>query len=626
MQRFVSNAIAVSKVLLARLRFLAVFLMAGLIVGYWEDIKNHADKWTRPAIPPDSLVHTSNIEYYCAMHPNVVRNEPGSCPICSMPLIKRKKGEYQELPADVLSRVQLSPQRVAMAGVDTAVVGYRELARTVQAIGVVDYDQTRLAQLAARVPGRIDRLLLQYVGQPVKKGQVVYSLYSPEVYTAIRDYLQARKRINDLAAKGSDELKMDAGDVYNASMQRLILWGVSREQLDTIDAEFDKTGATASHLDIVSPIDGVLVEKNVLEGAYLEVGSTPFTIADLSNLWFELKLFEDDAALVSVGQTAHITLESLPQEAFEGTITYMDFKLDPQTRTLSARAEVKNPEMKLRPGMFASARFEIPLTTASLMSREAATQPATMPSATAAPVFGKALTSYMVAQKRLAADSAENVSAALHEAAASLQPLMDEQEFKPAVDRFTAAVHATAGKDLAGLRESFKEVSAAMIELGKLAKLPIDVPAVSVYRCPMVKANWLQPLGETANPYYGTQMLTCGGPVQALPRAQVVQAPPGTAPAAKLLAVPRSAVIDTGKRKIVYVQSGEGVFDMKEIRTGPLADEWYPVVSGLQESDRVVMRGAFLVDAENRLNPTASVEPEAKGTAEEVKKPGGHSH
>jgi hypothetical protein len=97
----------VLKVLFARLRFLAVFLAAGFIVGYWDNIKNHWDKWTRPTVAPDSLVASaaSSIEYYCAMHPNIVRNEPGNCPICSMPLIKRKKGEQVKLPEDVLARV-----------------------------------------------------------------------------------------------------------------------------------------------------------------------------------------------------------------------------------------------------------------------------------------------------------------------------------------------------------------------------------------------------------------------------------------------------------------------------------------------------------------------------------------
>ena len=265
MAKLISNAVAVTKVVLARLRFLAVFVIAGLVVGYWDDIKNHVDKWTRPDVPPDMLAAHSDIEYYCAMHPQVIRTAPGDCPICGMPLIKRKKGEQQVLPADVMSRVQLSPQRVAMAGIATTLVESRELTRTIEAIGVVDYNESAFAQLSARVSGRVDQLMLRYVGQPVKMGDPVYSLYSPEVYTAIRDYLNARKRVNDMLTKSNDDLKMDAGDLYNASMQRLVLWGITREQLDAIDAEFDKTGNVETHLLVSSPIDGTLVAKNLVQ-------------------------------------------------------------------------------------------------------------------------------------------------------------------------------------------------------------------------------------------------------------------------------------------------------------------------------------------------------------------------
>ena len=609
MHQVLQNTVSVLKVLMARARFLAVFVIAGLVVGYWDDIKNHVDKWTRPAVPPDMLAAHSEVEYYCAMHPQVVRSAPGDCPICGMPLIKRKKGEQQELPADVMARVQLSPQRVAMAGVGTTMVENRELTRSIDAIGVVDYNESAFAQLSARVSGRVDQLMLRYVGQPVNKGDPVYSLYSPEVYTAIRDYLNSRKRVNDMVGKGNEDLKMDAGDIYNASMQRLVLWGITREQLYAIYAEYDKTGNIQTHLLISSPIDGTLVERNILEGAYLEVGATPFTIADLSTLWIEAKVFERDIPLIHIGQLAKITVESLPGASFTGKVTYLDFKLDPQTRTLNARVEVANPEMKLRPGMFANVHFGLPITMQMLQANMPKVQPTTAESSPYAQTYEAALQKYLFAQKQLAGDSSEQVSAALHETAALLEPLKADAKLGPLVDRFTAAVHKTIGKDLAGLREEFKEVSQAMIDVGKAAKIPSDAPAVSIYRCPMAKADWLQPVGETSNPYYGSKMLTCGAAVEPLPRAHVIPAATTGPALQKLLAIPRSAVIDTGKRKIVYVQSSEGVFDMKQIQTGPLADgDYYPVLAGLNEGDRVVTRGAFLIDAENRLNPTTAAE------------------
>ena len=607
MKELAHNALAVTKVLFARMRFLSVFLIAGLVVGYWDNIKNHVDKWTRPAIAPDALAHAhdSDIEYYCAMHPNVIREQPGNCPICSMPLIKRKKGEHVDLPADVLSRVQLSPQRIAMANIATTLVEYRPLHRMISAIGVVDYDQTRLAQLSARVPGRADRLFLQSVGQPVKKGQVVYSIYSPEVYTAIRDYLTARKRVNELMHEKKSDMQADAGDVYNASMQRLLLWGVTRQQLDAFDTAFDKDGTVLTQLDITSPIDGIVVEKNILEGGYLETGSVPFTIADLSVLWLKVKVYETDIPQVLVGQEAHVNVQSMPGQQFDGRITYLDFKIDPQTRTLDARVEVKNPEGKLRPGMFADAILESPITQQTLEGR-GATLPTTAPASDHADDFAAALSPYMEAQKKLAGDSAEHVVHLLASSASRLASLKNDPQLKPLVERYELAIAQTQGKDIAGIREAFKEISASLIEIGKAARIPVDSPAISVYRCPMAKANWLQPVGTTSNPYYGSAMPTCGGPVEALPRAEVIVKSPTTQPAGRVLVIPRTAVIDTGKRKIVYLQSSEGVYDMKEVKLGSPAGEFYPVISGLNEADQVVTRGAFLIDAENRLNPVGT--------------------
>jgi hypothetical protein len=156
------------------------------------------------------------------------------------------------------------------------------------------------------------------------------------------------------------------------------------------------------------------------------------------------------------------------------------------------------------------------------------------------------------------------------------------------------------------VRETFKDVSAAMIEIGKTSKLPPDAPAVQVFRCPMKKANWLQEAGATINPFYGSTMLDCGGAVESLPKAEEKAMPlmSHTAPPGQVLAIPRTAVIDTGRHKIVYVETTPGVYDMHAVQLGSPAQDFYPVVKGLEEGERVVTVGAFLIDSENRLNPT----------------------
>ena len=614
MKDLLKKTYAVTKVVVARLRFIMVFVVAALAVGYWDNIKNYADKWTRPAVAPDSFAGTaaSDTEFYCTMHPNVVRTEPGSCPICGMPLTKRKKGEAQRLPADVLARVQLTPQRVALANVHTSPVEYRELMYDVQTVGVLDYDESRLARLSARVAGRADKLFVTYTGASVKQGDPLYSLYSPEVYTALREYLLARKRLEALPTDAPAESRTDAMTVSDASRQRLLLWGVTERQLDEFAADYAKTGQVPSHIIIASPISGTVVAKNLYEGGYVQVGENVYTVADLSKLWLQAKLYERDVPIVKVGDAATVTVDAMPNESFPGKITFKAIQLDPQTRTLDARVEVNNPELKLHPGMFANAAVKVPV--AKTMA--AATQPvAGIPPAQVASAYGAALTAYLKAQKLLSADSADGVPALLQEVAAQLKAVAAAPGVSEEYTRLSDAATAAKDQPLKELRASFKQVSAAMLAIGKAVGVPSGGRQVQAYRCSMVNAPWLQEIGGKANPYMGSMMPTCGDDAGMLPPFKAGMAATTrstTSPAGRVLAVPRTAVIDTGKSKIVYVESAQGVYDMHAVKLGLPAGDYYPVFGGLEEDQSVVTVGAFLVDAENRLNPSKIAGPETE--------------
>jgi RND family efflux transporter MFP subunit len=603
------NIATISGVILARLRFVFIFLAAALVVGYWDNIKNHWDKWTRPAVARDSLASapSSDIEFYCPMHPQVIRAEPGQCPKCGMPLVKRKKGVPTTLPADVLARVQLTPQRMALANVHTSAVEMRELTRRIDAVGVLDYDETKLARLSARVAGRADELFVTFTGQAIKRGDPIYSLYSPDVYTAQREYLLARKRVNELPASGTSmDTRNDATAVYNASLQKLALWGMTTEQLDRLDHEFDETGKIPTHLTVTSPIDGIVIDKQITQGQYLNVGDAPYTVADLRDLWLKVKLYERDIPLVNIGDPVTVRVEALSSETFGGAVAFKSYALDSETRTLDARVVIANPEMKLRPGMYASATIHVPVLHTASQAATAPSQPAN--TQVSSSTYWTALQPYLAAHKLLSEDKAEGVIEQLDKLLAALRPLPE-----PAAGRVAHAVEALKGesdRSLPKLRESWKEISAGMIELGKNVSLPPDAPTVKVFRCPMKKANWLQLGDETANPYYGSEMYNCGSAVESLPKAtQSAPTKRNIVSGSRALSVPRSAVIDTGENTIVYVESSPGIYDMKAVKLGPLAGEFYPVLSGLEEGERVVTVGAFLVDAENRLNPTRTVEP-----------------
>jgi hypothetical protein len=247
--------------------------------------------------------------------------------------------------------------------------------------------------------------------------------------------------------------------------------------------------------------------------------------------------------------------------------------------------------------------------------------------------YEAALAAYLRAHETLTRDKSEGVAARLEEAAKALEPLRQDPALAPGVDRLATAAAAAKGQTLDALRQTFKEASAAMIETGRAAGTPADASPVKVFRCPMKKANWLQNGNTTANPYYGSEMFDCGSAIETLPKARkkAARAPAPTsasAPAgpARLLAVPRSAVIDTGDTRIVYVESTPGVFDMKSVRLGPAAGDYYPVLEGLEEGDRVVTVGTFLIDAENRLNPMRVAAAPAAGAPTTVAPAAAASH
>jgi hypothetical protein len=301
-------------------------------------------------------------------------------------------------------------------------------------------------------------------------------------------------------------------------------------------------------------------------------------------------------------------VDALPNRAIRGAVTFLGYQLDPQRRTLTARIELENPGHLLRPGMFAEARLRIPLVSAT-------TRPTTTQAAEPLPprretIFGEALRPYSAAYEELVASRNEKVSSLLHEALNKLTPVSADADIKDDYAALTAAVHQTMGQDLAETRETFKNVSIAMVNIGRKIGIPQESPAIVEMHCPMKHGTWLQEVGNVRNPYDPNGMLTCGNAMGNLTK---VAAPrPTSRPAmqaGQVLAVPRDAVIDTGLRKVVFVvakdEQGnemEGVYDQRVVELGPLAEGFYPVVKGLEPGERVVNRGAFLLDAENRIN------------------------
>jgi Cu(I)/Ag(I) efflux system membrane fusion protein len=617
------------RILNVRLRFVFLMVLVGLVAGYWENIVNHVDRWRRPVRVVQAAAQ-ADVEYFCPMHPNIVRSEPGSCPICGMPLAERPRTEVKALPPGVLAQVQLTPLKVQLGRIGTSPVEYRLLAHEIRTVGTVDYDETRRAFIAARIKGRIDKLMVNYTGQHVEKGDPLVWIYSPDLLVAQEELLSA-VRTRDRQRSAGDLAGLGAQTLVEAARKKLVLWGITDQQID----EIIKRGTPETHLTVYSPMSGIVTERKVLEGNYVSEGQDLYTIADLSRVWMQTSIFEDQLAGVKVGTAVAVTSTAYPNEVFAGRITFIAYTVDPATRTVAARVEIANPELKLRPGMYAEAVIRLPAGQITPIASSTQSAEATSPTTGAATAPADESPTIDLARAYLALASAYAADKTDPSAA---EALARHAHALAAKDRSAAAIadlaDALKDKDLKAQREQFKTLSAKTI-----AYLKAHPPAgleLYVAHCPMVDADWLQESKSVANPYYGSEMLTCGDITGQIKASAVVEHEryatgyfcpiypnqlfdhPAECPidkfptrlvrAEKVLAVPETAVVDTGTRKVIYRESAPGTFDMVEVQTGPRAGDFYPVLSGLKAGDRVATAGAFLVDAENRLNPSAGVQ------------------
>ncbi len=341
---------------LARLRFIGILLVIGIIITQWDWLVANWEKWTRPTTPEAAAA--SDVEYFCPMHPTVIRDKPGEkCPICFMPLSKRKKGTAQAaaLPAGVVSRVQLSPYRVVLAGVETWPVDFQPLTKEITAVGFVEFNERGQRTVAARVAGRIDKLYANTTGQMVRAGEPLALLYSPELVVAVQNLLDAQRR--------------SGGDLHrDPDWVRLQRWGIDDAQLEEIVA----AGKAETELKIPSPVSGHVITKYVREGQYVERGTPLYELADLSTVWIQAQLYEDDLALLprlnddgSVGSdspdgiTVSAVTRAFPNEVFHGKLAFIYPHVDQDTRTVTVRFELANPGHKLRPGSTATVTLKV---------------------------------------------------------------------------------------------------------------------------------------------------------------------------------------------------------------------------------------------------------------------------
>jgi Cu(I)/Ag(I) efflux system membrane fusion protein len=335
----------VLKTIQARLRFVVILAAVGGLIASWDTLSAYYDKWTRTKGEVEAA--GADTEYFCPMHPYIVRDHPKEkCPICHMDLAKRKRGTDQSeaLPPGTVSRVQLTPYRVVLAGVQTTEVQYQPLVKTITTYGSVEFDETRQAHIAVRQKGRIEKLYVNFTGQLVEQGDKLAVLdvrYSHELTVMLEDVVRARQ-------VGNREHE-------EAARKRLHLWDVSAEQID----EFLITGKVNTKLTILSPRRGHVIKKYQREGNYVEEGTPLYEVADLDTVWIEAQVYEADQPLVREKQSVTATTLALPKEEFAGAVGFIYPYLDESTRTLRVRFAIPNPGHKLRPGMYATVTIRV---------------------------------------------------------------------------------------------------------------------------------------------------------------------------------------------------------------------------------------------------------------------------
>lgn len=284
----------------------------------------------------------------CSMHPQVRQPEPGQCPICGMDLIPLEGGGEAQLAPN---QVTMSDRSRTLAQLRTTDV--RRLSAsgaTLRMLGRVDYDETTLQTVTAWVGGRIDRLHVRVTGERLRRGQVVASLYSPEIYAAHQDLMTAKAQLERLRA-GSEIARASAEATLASARERLRLLGVPDAEIERMEEHARPTRNVA----IRSPFAGTVLERLASEGAYVQTGTPLYRVADLTRLWVQLDAYESDLAHLEVGQVVELDVEALPGETFEGRIAFIDPVVDARRRTARVRVEVSNPERRLRPGMFVEA-------------------------------------------------------------------------------------------------------------------------------------------------------------------------------------------------------------------------------------------------------------------------------
>lgn len=252
--------------------------------------------------------------------------------------------------------VSITPEQITQFGITFGTAAVRTLHDDTRAVGVVTVDETRLTQVVPRVSGFVERLYVNATGQRVRRGEPLLDVYAPDLVAAQRELLLAAQLDHQIGQAPVPGMTGKPGDLVEAAKQRLRLWQISDAQIDSVL----RTGEARQVLTLYAPSDGVVLERNVVQGQALVPGADLYTIADLSTVWIDVRVREMDAAAVRAGSDAMIDITGLPGRRLVGHVAYVYPTLDSTARAIRARVSVPNPGEALKPGMYAEVRLATP--------------------------------------------------------------------------------------------------------------------------------------------------------------------------------------------------------------------------------------------------------------------------
>src|SRR5665647_124074 len=310
--------------------FLSITLIVGIFLGWVffhsspakEENHDHAAETSKETI------------WTCAMHPQIRMHEPGKCPICGMKLIPLNQGGVTIDP----DAIRMTPEAAQLANVLTSKVSKQSPVKELRLYGKVQADERLLQSQVSYLPGRIEKLLVNFTGEVVRKGQTLAVIYSPDLVTAQQELLETA------ATKGTQPA------LYEATKDKLRQWKLTEKQIEAIET----SGKVKTEFEVFASATGIVSARRVNTGDYISPGSVLFDIADLSHVWIMFDAYESDLPYLTMGQKVTYTIQALPGTSYSGKITFIDPVLDPNTRIARVRIEINDPGGKLKPEMFAT--------------------------------------------------------------------------------------------------------------------------------------------------------------------------------------------------------------------------------------------------------------------------------